>query len=153
MVMALGDDHLTTKQVHARLPDVAQASLYRAMTRLVDAGVIEVVERRRKGGAIERVYCAVQAASDSFDADPSSLRATADAVAQALQLDATRWLALNGDADQAAVRRHVLRLNPEKAAQLRESLDDLITSVAAYEDESASPMALTVALFPSVPVR
>jgi DNA-binding transcriptional ArsR family regulator len=56
VVLALGSESLATKQIHQRLPDVAQASLYRAVSRLVEAGVIAEVERRRRGGAIERVY-------------------------------------------------------------------------------------------------
>lgn len=39
-MLALGSDDLTTKQLRKRLPDVAQASLYRAIARLVDAGIV-----------------------------------------------------------------------------------------------------------------
>lgn len=56
VVLALGTEALTTKEIHARVPDVAQATLYRAISRLLNAGQLEVAEHRKRGGAIERVY-------------------------------------------------------------------------------------------------
>lgn len=63
VVAALGAERLTTREIHERMPEVAQASLYRAVARLEAAGVIEVTSRRRKGGAVERVYGLTGAAS------------------------------------------------------------------------------------------
>ncbi len=52
----LGDRALTTAELRAELPDVAPATLYRQVARLVDAGVLAVVAERRVRGATERTY-------------------------------------------------------------------------------------------------
>jgi hypothetical protein len=52
----LGDRALTTTELRAELPDVAPATLYRQVARLVDAGVLAVVSERRVRGATERTY-------------------------------------------------------------------------------------------------
>ena len=52
----LGDRALTTSQLQAELSDVPPASLYRHVAKLVDAGVLSVVDERRVRGATERTY-------------------------------------------------------------------------------------------------
>jgi hypothetical protein len=52
----LGDRALTTSQLSAELADIPPASLYRHVSRLVAAGVLQVVAERRVRGAIERTY-------------------------------------------------------------------------------------------------
>jgi DNA-binding transcriptional ArsR family regulator len=52
----LGGRHLTTGDLARELPDVAQAGLYRHVSRLADGGVLEVVSERRVRGAVERTY-------------------------------------------------------------------------------------------------
>jgi hypothetical protein len=52
----LGDRALTTSQLSAELADVPAASLYRHVSRLVSAGVLQVVAERRVRGAVERTY-------------------------------------------------------------------------------------------------
>jgi len=52
----LGDRPLTTAQLSAELSDVPPASLYRHVTRLVNADVLQVVSERRVRGALERTY-------------------------------------------------------------------------------------------------
>jgi DNA-binding transcriptional ArsR family regulator len=59
----LGDRSLTTSQLRAELPDVPPASLYRHVARLVDAGVLSVVDERRVRGAVERTYSLQTASS------------------------------------------------------------------------------------------
>jgi DNA-binding transcriptional ArsR family regulator len=64
----LGDRALTTSDLRAELGDVAPASLYRHVARLVDAGVLSVVGERRVRGAVERTYVLrVAAASVNLD--------------------------------------------------------------------------------------
>ena len=62
----LGDRALTTTELRAELPDVAPATLYRQVARLVDAGVLGVVAERRVRGATERTYV-LRASSASVD--------------------------------------------------------------------------------------
>jgi hypothetical protein len=52
----LGDRALTTSELRAELPDVAPATLYRQVARLVDAGVLAVVAERRVRAVTERTY-------------------------------------------------------------------------------------------------
>jgi DNA-binding transcriptional ArsR family regulator len=52
----LGGRHLTTGDLARELPDVAQAGLYRHVSRLAKGGVLEVVGERQARGAVERTY-------------------------------------------------------------------------------------------------
>jgi predicted ArsR family transcriptional regulator len=52
----LGDRSLTTTQLSGELSGVPAASLYRHVSRLVAAGVLQVVAQRRVRGAVERTY-------------------------------------------------------------------------------------------------
>ena len=52
----LGGRHLTTGDLARELPDVAQAGLYRHVSRLAKGGVLEVVRERQARGAVERTY-------------------------------------------------------------------------------------------------
>ena len=47
---------LTSQQISTRLPDVAQATLYRQIKRLVEGQVLAVVEERSVNGIIEKTY-------------------------------------------------------------------------------------------------
>src|SRR5579875_721820 len=52
----LGDRQLTTADLRNELPDIAPASLYRHLTRLIDAGVLDVIAERKIRGTVERTY-------------------------------------------------------------------------------------------------
>lgn len=52
----LGDRALTTSALSAELADIPATSLYRQVARLVDAGVLTIVDERRVRGALERTY-------------------------------------------------------------------------------------------------
>ncbi len=62
IVLALVGRQLTTQQLRAELSDVAQASLYRHVGRLVDAGILRVTDERSVRGGIERTYAVVDSA-------------------------------------------------------------------------------------------
>lgn len=47
---------MTTSQLRNELSDIPPATLYRHVSRLVEAGVLAVVNERRARGAIERTY-------------------------------------------------------------------------------------------------
>lgn len=147
-MMALGDQRLTTKQLQARLPDVAQASLYRAVSRLVDAGAVEIVDTKKRGGAIERVYSATPLPSGGNSAD-EAVRAAADVAGKSIVTDACRWLAHDGDHDHVMVRREVLTLAPDDAQAFRRELDALVDrAVASASGAPEGALAFTVAVFP-----
>ncbi len=52
----LGDRALTTAQLAAEMSDVPVGSLYRHVSQLAKAGVLQVVAERRIRGAVERTY-------------------------------------------------------------------------------------------------
>lgn len=54
IVLQFGGSELTTAELRRALPDVTQATLYRHVSALVDAGILAVVQERRVRGAIER---------------------------------------------------------------------------------------------------
>lgn len=56
LVLALAKESLTSLQLSERLADVPQATLYRHINRLSQAGVIKVVEERPVRGVLEKVY-------------------------------------------------------------------------------------------------
>ena len=62
VVQALVGRRLTTQQLKDVLSDVPQASLYRHVARLVDAGILHVTDERAVRGGIERTYAVVESA-------------------------------------------------------------------------------------------
>lgn len=54
IIQQVGDGEATTAELRSALPDVSQATLYRHVAALVEAGILSVVEERRVRGAVER---------------------------------------------------------------------------------------------------
>lgn len=52
----LSGQHKTAQQIGSELPDVPQATLYRHLNKLVDGGVLFVVDQNQVRGAVEKVY-------------------------------------------------------------------------------------------------
>ena len=76
IIQQLGGRSLTTAQLRAALPDVTQATLYRHVATLVDAGILSVVEERRVRGAVERTLALGERMAH---VDQTELRAMSDA--------------------------------------------------------------------------
>jgi DNA-binding transcriptional ArsR family regulator len=56
IVLSTAGDDVTTADIAKRLPDVPQATLYRHIAALVDAGMLDIVDTRQARGATERTY-------------------------------------------------------------------------------------------------
>lgn len=56
IIMTLSGKQLTPQQLSSILDDVPQATLYRHINKLVEAGLIDVVEERPVRGTVEKVY-------------------------------------------------------------------------------------------------
>lgn len=56
IVLTAAGDEVTTADIAKRLPDVPQATLYRHIAKLADAGILDIVAERQARGAIERTY-------------------------------------------------------------------------------------------------
>lgn len=93
----LGDRTLTTGELHAELPDVPVATLYRHVGVLADAGVLEVAAERRVRGSTERTYRLVVTAASVGPTEAAAMtaeehrRAFGTFVA-ALLADFDRWV-------------------------------------------------------------
>ncbi|WP_166871023.1 helix-turn-helix domain-containing protein [Salinibacterium sp. ZJ450] len=63
ILRALGTDSRTTKELAAALPTLPQATLYRHLNSLLEAGLVEVVEQHQVRGAVERTYAMARSAA------------------------------------------------------------------------------------------
>jgi len=97
IVVATAGQQLTPYQIGAALPDVPQASLYRHLKILHNAGILTVVGERPIRGAIEKVY-AVDRSAASFD-DKDMVQTSAD--------DHSRYFSLFTAALQSQFRRYL----------------------------------------------
>ncbi|PWW23410.1 helix-turn-helix protein [Geodermatophilus normandii] len=93
----LGDRALTTGDLHAELPDVPLATLYRHVGVLAEAGLLEVVGERRVRGSTERTYRLVTAAAsvgpeEAAGMTPEQHRRAFGTFVAALLADFDRWV-------------------------------------------------------------
>ena len=151
VVLALGSGDLTTKQIHALLPDVPQASLYRAVSRLVDAGILDIVDSRRRGGAYERIYRVRNMSEPGLVV--SSARefvAAADSLAGSLALDAAKSVAGGAwGTEVAALRRQTVNLTSAQFEELRRLCAETLAAFAGDEPPvGAVPYSVTFAAIP-----
>ena len=62
-IRALVREPMTAAELQEVLGDVAQATLYRHLAALEEGGIIEVVDRRRARGSVERTFGVVEGAT------------------------------------------------------------------------------------------
>jgi len=143
IVQQLGGRNLTTAQLRSALPDVTQATLYRHVAVLIDAGILQVVEERRVRGAVERTLALGERMAH---VDQAELRTMSDANLRAAFLtflgdvagDFDRFL----DADDEDLRGFVgfgrapLYVSTEDLAVIQAGLAELL---APYMTENTSP--------------
>jgi DNA-binding transcriptional ArsR family regulator len=63
ILRALGSESRTAKELAATLPTLPQATLYRHLNALLEAGLVEVVEQTQVRGAVERTYAVARSAT------------------------------------------------------------------------------------------
>lgn len=76
IIQQLGGRSLTTTQLREALPEVKQATLYRHITALLEAGMLTVVAERKVRGAVERTLALGE---QMAHVDQDGLRAMSDA--------------------------------------------------------------------------
>lgn len=69
IIQGLVDQELTPLQLADSLEDVPQATLYRHLNKLVNAGIVKVVSERQVRGTVEKVYTVVTGAANLSAAD------------------------------------------------------------------------------------
>jgi DNA-binding transcriptional ArsR family regulator len=148
---------LTTAELGARLPDVSQATVYRHVGTLAEAGLLDVAGEQRVRGFVERSYrlrperaviSAEKAAAATLD-DHRRVFTTAMAV-----LLAEFGSYLDGDPDpaddQVGYRQHAIWLTPAEREKLIDGLREAILPVIANgPGEGRTPHLLSPILFPT----
>lgn len=146
IVVALSAEDLTTRQVHQLMPEVSQASLYRAVSQLVAGGMIEVVGEERRGGALERTYRVVLGHAPLSDEElgstsPGEVLGVVETLSDMVVTAAGRYLAEAGDAwepSQLTLRHTPVWLTDEDRVRLHE---DVLALMTTYGGKQRSPDA------------
>lgn len=163
VLIALSGEELTTRQIGTILTDVPQASLYRAIAQLHEAGVIEVVEEVRRGGALERTYRTVPDSAlitprEFTSVSAEEFLATVQTFSDIIVGTAARHVA----AEPETWREHRFGLRHEDVWLTTEQREELAEDLRlVYEKhltrdraEGARPWALMVATIPDdLPAR
>jgi hypothetical protein len=157
VVMALSAEDLTTRQISELIPDVPQASLYRAVAQLHDAQVIEIAKEVPRGGALERTYrmCPTNGLitlKEFTSGTPEEFLATVQAFSDTIVTTTARHLAHAEDTwrdDEYGMRYEALWLSREDRAELGEDLRALLRKYTERERTEASELwAMMVAVIP-----
>jgi len=159
VVQALVGRQLTTQQLKDELSDVAQASLYRHVARLVDAGLLYVTDERLVRGGVERTYAVVESAvelgPDAFaSATPDDhLRYFATFVG-ALLTGFERYLRSVGPdpgLDGVAYEQIPLWLTDDELVEASARWTEILESLRANQSNGGRRrMLLSLTLFPDV---
>ncbi|PLS02771.1 helix-turn-helix domain-containing protein [Neobacillus cucumis] len=67
IIQSLINQEMTSQQIKELLPDIPQASLYRHIKKLLEAGVIHIIDEIPNRGTIEKVYSLQDPANASID--------------------------------------------------------------------------------------
>jgi DNA-binding transcriptional ArsR family regulator len=151
-----GGRALTTSQIVERITGVSQATVYRHVALLTDAGILEVEGEQRVRGFVERHYRlrrdravidAARAASATPD-DHRRIFATAMAV---LLAEFSGYLDKPGAdpvRDQVGYRQHAIWLTDAERERLIEGLREAIVPVLGHGPDGRRPYLMSPLLFP-----
>jgi DNA-binding transcriptional ArsR family regulator len=152
-----GGRSLTTAQLAARLPDVSQATVYRHVATLAEAGILEVEAEQRVRGFVERHYrlrpsaAAVTPSRAAAATTDEHRRAFATSMA-VLLAEYEQYLDRPGTdpaADQVGYRQHAIWLSDGEREKLIEGLRAAIVPVLGNGPEpERTPYLLSPILFP-----
>jgi len=157
IVHALSGRTVTTAGLCARLPDVSQATVYRHVALLAEAGIIEVAGEQRVRGFVERSYrlrrdrAVIDARTAAAATTEDHRRAFATAAA-VLLAEFGSYLdgAPDPAADQVGYRQHAIWLTADERASLIAGLREAILPVIANgTGEGRTPHLLSPILFPA----
>jgi DNA-binding transcriptional ArsR family regulator len=153
----LGDRRMTTTELGEELGDVSAATLYRHVSVLAAAGVLEVVAEQRVRGTIERTY-ALRLSAAQVDPDELASMTTEDhrqaftAFTAGLLADFERYLAreeVDLARDGVGYRQNALWLSD---GEFEDLLGDLRAVLQARADNGPAPgrvrRLITLALMP-----
>lgn len=157
ILAAVAGARRTATDLAGLLPDVPQATLYRQISTLAKAGLLDVVEERKVGGATERVYALAK----------EGLTPTAEALAAASQEEHARYFTafvgtllsefsryltrehIDLVADGVGYQQLVMHLNEEEFARFAQGFAELVQPLLANEPGgSRTPRLLATVLLP-----
>ncbi len=155
IVQQLGGRSRTTAQLREVLPDVPQATLYRHVAALVDAGVLAVVDERRARGAVERTLAL---GSRMAAVDHAELAAMSGAQLRSAFLtflgdiagDFDRFLAADSDRTRELVgfARTPLYVDTDDLAAIQSGLADLLAPYMTEREPGRQRVNLATILLP-----
>jgi|SRR5579871_3048736 len=132
ILMTVSGRQMTTQQIVAALPDVAQASAYRHINKLVEGGILRIVEESPGRGSGEKVY-----ALDSPDMELSQ-----DEMAAVGYEDQIRYFTNFCALLMSKGRAHIQRKALDGRSGGSYSFDALYLSDAEYEHFTSALRAL-----------
>ncbi len=158
ILRSLGGQQLTPKMLHDRLPDVAQATLYRHLKRLEDAGIITVVSEEPRRGTVEKTYALAQASLSEAELATASAEVWQRWFQQfsaQLVADFDRYIGHEGAQplqDGVGFRQALLYLSPAERAQLVSGLRAVLTPYLAHEPTpERQGITLSTVFIPELP--
>lgn len=157
IIQQVGGRRLTTAQLREALPEVTQATLYRHVGALLEAGFLAVVDERRVRGAVERTL----ALGDQMaHVDQDGLRAMDAAQLRAAFLAFLGDLAADFDrvveGDDPALRgmmgfgRGPVYVDEEDLARIQEGFAELLAPYLEDRGEGKRRVGLATVLLPEV---
>ncbi len=139
ILMALSGEQKTSQQLANELRDIPQATLYRHIAHLAQAGIIQVVEQRQVRGAIEKRYALDERLTTLTPQDVAGfskddhMRVFTAFIASLLD-DFSRYLqhhpVIDLVADGLAFRKFPLALSDEELNELSKKLNTIFASLA-----------------------
>ncbi|MEW1955895.1 helix-turn-helix domain-containing protein [Terrabacter sp. NPDC080008] len=152
----LGDRALTTSQLRELLPDVSTATLYRQVSTLADAGLLEVVEERKVRGATERTYrlrteAAHVGPAEARRLSPDEHRQAFTTFVAGVLDDFDHYLAgpdVDLGRDGAGYRKAALYLTDEELLDLVTDLREVVSRRMSLPPEGRTRRLLTTVLMP-----
>ncbi|MDX1931678.1 MAG: helix-turn-helix domain-containing protein [Capsulimonadales bacterium] len=159
IVKVLQTGSKTPGQIAALLPEVAQATLYRHIARLEEAGVITVIERRQVHGTVERVFDLIPERAVFNHQELSSVPPDEKIVLARLffgELIALferyfRNRSSDLSRDHVVMYEQAAHLTPEEAQKVREEMRNLMDRyVSNPPNAERRPYSLTVVSVPEV---
>ncbi|MEQ4304680.1 helix-turn-helix domain-containing protein [Plantactinospora sp. B6F1] len=158
ILRAVAGARLTTHDLVALLPDIPHATLYRHLATLVKAGLVEVVDRRKIRGAVERVY-ALPAHGATLDAAALATATPEDharyftAFVSSLLSEFSRYLArerIDFAVDGVGYQQLVLHLTDAELATFAADLTQIIGPLLGNEPgRGRIPRLLATILLPA----
>jgi DNA-binding transcriptional ArsR family regulator len=147
----------TSSDLAGLLPDVPQATLYRHIATLAQAGLLQVVEERKVGGATERVYAVpeggVTPSPEALaSASPEEHARYFTAFVASLLSEFSRYLArehIDLVADGVGYQQLVLHLDDEEFVRFAQGFAGLVQPLLANQPAPGrTPRLLATMLLP-----